>query len=80
VKRPFALWPLIFCLLFLTLGGLYGGISMLTVPTGSSLQLTEILPLLPVSDYILPGIFLLVMMGLVPLLLICGLLTRPKWR
>ncbi|MGB2866734.1 MAG: hypothetical protein WBC05_25610 [Sedimentisphaerales bacterium] len=80
MQRPFALWPLVFCLLFLSLGGLYGGIAMLTDPTGGSLQLTETLPLLPVSDYILPGIFLLVVMGLAPLLLIYGLLARPKWR
>ena len=79
-QRPFALWPLLFCLLFLSLGGLYGGIAMLTDPTGGSLQLTETLPLLPVSDYILPGIFLLVVMGLAPLLLAYGLLARPKWR
>ncbi len=32
------------------------------------------------SDYILPGIFLLVVMGLAPLLLTYGLLARLKWR
>lgn len=35
-----------------------------------SLELTETLPQLPVSDYILPGVFLVVVMGLAPLLLI----------
>ncbi|HCO93644.1 MAG TPA: hypothetical protein DIU00_06795 [Phycisphaerales bacterium] len=80
MQRPFTLWPLLFFLLFLSLGGLYGGIAMLADPTGGSLQLTDTLPLLPVSDYILPGIFLLVVMGLVPLMLTYGLLARPKWR
>jgi hypothetical protein len=80
MQRPFVLWLLAFWLLFLALGGLYGGIAMLADPSGGSLQLTDTLPLLPVSDYILPGIFLLVVMGLVPLLLIYGLLARPKWR
>ena len=80
MQRPFALWPLLFFLLILSLGGLYGGISMLTNPTVGSLGLTETLPLLPVSDYILPGVFLLVVMGLAPLLLIYGLTARPKWR
>lgn len=79
MQRPFALWPLVFFLLFLSMGGLYGGIAMLTDSTGGSLQLTETLPLLPVSDYILPGVFLLVVMGLAPLLLTYGLLARPKW-
>ncbi len=80
MRSPFALWPLVFCLLFLALGGLYGGVAMLTDPTDGSLQLTETLPLLPVSDFILPGIFLLVVMGLAPLLLIYGLLVRPEWK
>ncbi len=80
MQRPFALWLLVFCLLFLALGGLYGGIAMLVDPTGGSLQLTGTLPLLPVSDYILPGVFLLVVMGMTPLLLAYGLLARPKWR
>lgn len=79
MKRPFAVWPLTLCLLFLALGGLYGGIAMLTDPTGGSLELKEVLPLLPVTDYILPGMFLLFVMGLAPLLLIYGLLVRPKW-
>jgi hypothetical protein len=51
---------------------------MLTDPTGGSLQLTEVLPLLPVSDFILPGLFLLIAMGLAPLLLTYGLMARPN--
>ena len=79
MKRPATLWILIFWLLFLALGGLYGGIAMLLDPSGGSLQMTEVLPLLPVSNYILPGLFLLVIMGLLPLFLIYGLLTRLNW-
>lgn len=79
MQRPFMLWLLLFFLLFLALGGLYGGIAMLTDPTGGSLQMTEILPLLPVPDYTLPGLFLLIVMGLGPLSLIYALLARPNW-
>ncbi|MFZ6029209.1 MAG: hypothetical protein ACOYYS_15970 [Chloroflexota bacterium] len=79
MKRPFALWILIFWLLFLALGGLYGGIAMLLDPSGASLQMAEILPLLPVPDYVLPGLFLLLFMGLAPLLLVSALLVRPAW-
>ena len=79
MNRPLVLWLLIFSLLFLALGGLYGGIAMLTDPTGHSLQLNEMLPLLPVPDYILPGLFLLFVMGLAPLIFIYGLLTLPNW-
>ena len=81
MQRPFMLWLLLFFLLFLGLGGLYGGIAMLIEPaTGGPLQLTEILPLLPVSDFIFPGLFLLFVMGLGPLFLIYGLMVRPNWK
>ena len=79
MKRPFALWILIFWLVFLAFGGLYGGIAMLLDPSGGSLQMTEVLSLLPVSNYVLPGLFLLFIMGLLPLFLIYGLLARPNW-
>ena len=79
MKRPFVLWILVFWLLFLALGGLYGGIAMLLDPSGDSLQITDVLPLLPVPNYVLPGLFLLFAMGLAPLLLIYALLARPTW-
>ena len=63
MKRPAALWILVFWMLFLALGGLYGGISMLIDPSGNLLQMAEVLPLLHVPDYVLPGLFLLVGMG-----------------
>ncbi len=79
MQRPLILWLLLFLLAFLAVGGLYGGIAMLTDPAGGSLGLTDVLPLLPVSDFILPGLFLLAVMGLAPLLLTYGLLARPTW-
>jgi hypothetical protein len=79
MKRLFVLWILLFWLLFLALGGLYGGIAMLLEPSGGALQMTEVLPLLPVRNYVMPGLFLLFVMGLVLLLLIYGLLARPAW-
>lgn len=80
MRRPFMLWPLIFILFILaTGGGLYGGITMLMDPTGNLLGVADTLPLLPVSNFILPGIFLTVVMGLFPLTLIYGLIARPNW-
>jgi len=79
MKRPIALWILVFWLIFLALGGLYGGIAMLLDPSGGLLQMTEVISLLPVSNYFLPGLFLLFIMGILPLFLIYGLLVRPNW-
>jgi hypothetical protein len=69
----------VFFMLSLGLGGLYGGTLMLTDPTGQSLQMSEVLPLLHVPNYILPGLFLLGIMGLTPLVLTYALLARPRW-
>ena len=80
MKRPFMLWPLVFALLFLSMGGLSGGIPMLADPAnGGYLQFGEMLPLLPVSNFILPGLFLLGIMGIVPMLLTYALIARPNW-
>lgn len=79
MKRPFALWMLVLALLLLAFGGLYGGIAMLLDPSGASLQMTEVLSILPVPNYVLPGLFLLFVMGLAPLFLVYTLLARPRW-
>jgi hypothetical protein len=79
MRRPVVLWPLAFLLVFLGVGGLYGGIAMLADPSGGILQMSDVLPMLPVPDYTLPGLFLLVVMGVFPLLLTYALLTRPVW-
>ena len=81
MKRPFMLWPLVFVLLLLSMGGLSGGIPMLADPAnGGYLQFGEMLPILPVSNFILPGLFLLIIMGIFPLFLAYALIARPTWR
>ena len=79
MKRPFGVWLLVASLVFLALGGLYGGIAMLADPSGGLLQMSDVLPLLHIPNYILPGVFLLCVMGLAPILLTYGLLARPQW-
>lgn len=80
MKRPLLVWVLALVLLLLSLGGFSGGIPMLADPiSGGYLQFEDLLPLLPVSNFILPGLFLLSFMGFLPLLLIFGLIARPAW-
>ena len=43
------------------------------------LDFEKLLPLLPVPNLILPGLFLNIYMGLIPLLLVYGLLAKPNW-
>jgi hypothetical protein len=79
MKRPLPLWILLLWLVFLAFGGLYGGIAMLIDPSGDAMGVDVLLPLLPVPDFILPGLFLIFEMGLAPLVLVFGLLARPNW-
>jgi hypothetical protein len=77
MKRPISLWLLVFLLLFLSFGGFFGGIFMLLDPTGRALEMDVVLPLLPVPDFVLPGLFLIVVMGILPLVLVYGLIWKP---
>ena len=61
------------------MGGLYGSIAMLIDPSGSTLGLDTVVHLLPVSNYVLPGLFLITVFGLAPLLLAYALIGRPNW-
>ena len=79
MQRPKILWLLVFFLVFLGLGGLYGGFSMLVDPSGKLLQMSDILQFLPVSNFILPGLFLVFVMGLSPIFLAYALLARTQW-
>jgi hypothetical protein len=77
--RRLALSALVASLLFLAFGGLYGGVEMLRDPGGGSLGMDVVLPQLPVTDFVLPGLFLLAVMGLTPMALAYGLVARPVW-
>ncbi len=75
--RPRALWPLLAMMGILSIGGFIGGISFVADPTGDGIGAhISWLDQTPVSDFLLPGLFLLVVYGLVPLLLMCGLVWR----
>lgn len=76
--RRLALWALVVSVLVLAFGGLYGGLSMLRDPSGASLGMDAVLPRIPVPNYVVPGLFLVVVMGLMPLGLAYGLLARPN--
>ena len=77
-------WPaslifLIGCVLFLTMGGRVGGLSFILDSTGSFLGSgTKAIKGLAVTDYFWPGIFLLAMFGVIPLLILYAFLVRPE--
>ncbi|MBE0683381.1 MAG: hypothetical protein IH589_15855 [Anaerolineales bacterium] len=78
MKKPYSLWILVFFLVFLALGGFVGAYYFLTDPSGASIGMEKELALLPVPDYTLPGIFLLLVMTITPLFLTFGLIAKPN--
>jgi hypothetical protein len=77
--RPLVLWPLVGLMLFLSIGGFIGGISFVTDPTGAGIGARlSWLEETPVSDFLLPGLFLLFVFGFGTLLLVIGLVWRSS--
>jgi hypothetical protein len=77
-RRPAAVWLEVGLLAFLGLGGLVGGVAFVIDPTGSAIGAKLAwLQKTPVSDFLLPGLFLLVVYAVGSMVLIVGLLWRP---
>jgi hypothetical protein len=71
---------LIVLLVLLGLGGIGGGIPMLLDPSGASMGLPAgLLDQLPINNFILPGLFLIVVMGLIPFVIAFGLWKQERW-
>ena len=71
---------LIVLLLLLGLGGIGGGIPMLLDPSGASMGLPPgLLDSLPINNFILPGLFLIVVMGFIPFVFAYGLWKHERW-
>lgn len=67
-------------LLLLGVGGIYGGTIFLADPSGGLMGMpVSYLDGLPIHDYLLPGLWLLAVMGICPLVILYGLWARPIW-
>lgn len=79
-RRPATVWVLIALLLFQGLGGLAGGLSLSIRPDGSVMGMpTSLLDGSPFSDYLIPGLILLLVLGVLPLVAAAGLWMRRRW-
>jgi len=79
-RRPAAVWILMVLLLFQGLGGLGGGLSLTIRPDGSIMQMpVSLLDGSPFADYLIPGLILLLVLGVLPLVALAGLWLRRTW-
>jgi hypothetical protein len=80
LPRPKTFILLIVLLILLGLGGIGGGSFMFIDPTGAFMGLPpDLLEGLPISNYILPGLFLVSVMGIFPFVTTWGLWTQRSW-
>ena len=71
----------LFFLGFLALGAIGGGIVLIISPDGGILGLPlSAFKNMPFTSFLIPGIILFSILGVVPLLLIIALLKKPVWR
>lgn len=72
---------LVFLLLFQSLSAIGGGAALVIRPDGRLLNLpVTLLKHSPFKDFLIPGLFLLIVLGLLPAYTIYALLKRPRCR
>lgn len=79
-KRPLSIILLLIVIALTGLGAIPAGIGLLADPTGGNLAMTPgMLRRGPFDDYTIPGLFLLVAIGLGAIPVAWGLWTRRRW-
>lgn len=79
-RRTPAVWALLGLLLLQGLGGTGGGLSLSLRPDGSIMRMpVSLLEGSPFTDYLVPGLVLLVVLGIAPLVAMIALWLRRTW-
>ncbi|KHL91278.1 hypothetical protein QW71_35575 [Paenibacillus sp. IHB B 3415] len=79
-KKPGAVRLLFVLQAFLGLGAVAGGLVLLADPSGEMIGMpASLLERSPFDSYAIPGILLLVIFGLLPLMVLYGLFKQPEW-
>jgi hypothetical protein len=79
-KRPALATALLVLLVFLGVSGLFGGVAFIAAPDGSILHAPKAwLENIPFSDFLIPGLLLFFVVGVLPLCVAVALLRRPAW-
>lgn len=80
-KKPAALYFLSVLVLFQSIGGLFGGLSLTLKPSGDFLNMPlSYLGNSPFHDYLIPGLILSIILGIYPMVVSYSILKEPEWR
>ena len=79
-RRPALAWVLFGLLVLQALGGIAGGAALAIKPNGDLLKMPPTyIEGSPVRDYRVPGLILLLVLGVFPLVVAIGFLQRRPW-
>jgi hypothetical protein len=79
-SRPVTAWALLVLLVIQGLGGLAGGLALTIAPDGSIMQMsTSLLDGSPFPDFLIPGLILMLVLGVLPLVAAVGLWLQRRW-
>lgn len=79
-SRSISFYTLFALLFFQGISGLFGGGALVLDPTGSILQMPiSLLDGSPFDTYLIPGLILLLVLGIFPLIVLYGLWKRKPW-
>jgi len=78
--RPTLIYLLLALIFFQGVSGIFGGIGLVLDPSGRALQIPlKWLAGSPFGNYLIPGIILLLVLGIYPLVVFYGLFRRLPW-
>ena len=80
MKKPYLIYLLIFLVFFQALSGLGGGIALVFSPSGKTIEMPlSMIENTPFANFLIPGLFLLLILGLFPTLLGYAMIKEPNW-
>lgn len=81
MKRSISSYLLIMLVFIQMISALPAGLSLITDPSGTNLGLPiELLQPTPFHDFLIPGLFLFIFLGLFPALIFYGLIKKPIFK
>lgn len=80
-KKPITVYILTFFVFFLAISGLIGGFSLVISSDGALSQMPlSMLEGSPFTSYLIPGLILLIILGIFPSLVTIGLIWKYNWK
>jgi len=80
LPKPYSLYFLMGLMLFQGISGLFGGFALVMDSTGELLQMPlSMLDGSPFESYLVPGIILLTILGIFPMIVLYGLWKKLDW-